>query len=231
MEVFGISIKGTIKPNIRVLVIPTFLIGMLIILTLVVFKNGFTRISFQLKKLKEAERTENMLKQKVDVLENLKGVVLDKAEVSVIALPEKNPTMFMFAQLRNSADKYLLTILDREARGMYSPEGDLSKMELRFRVRGDHSNIIDFLREIKDLAPLSTVEEVSISIKGNLSEAEVTLFVYWGDFPEKIPPLTEPVRALTEQEEEAYQKIAKLTKPEFIELNPVEKTDRENPFR
>lgn len=230
MEFFGISIKGTLRPNIRVLALPLFLISLLFILALVVFKNGFTRISSQIKELQQARVKENILQEKVDRLQQVREVVLSQADLTVVALPKKNPAILMFVQLNSSAAEQSLILLGKEAKSLVETGTDLSRMEIKFETEGEISQIISFLKNIKTFAPLSTIEQVQMESEGGLLTVEVRLWVYWAGFPEKLPPLTQPIRTLTEQEEQVYAIISELTKPEFVELAPSGPSEREDPF-
>lgn len=230
MEIFGISIKGIVKPNIRVLLLPLLLISFLLIISLVVFKNGVAKISSQLKQLKDARKIESTLQEKINLLQQMGGAVLSQSDLTVIALPENNPALIMLIQLNSLADKYALAITEKQVSMPLEAQGGLSKATITFKTGGELLQLTDFIKGMRSLAPLSTLDEVSISKEAGVLTAEAKISVYFGKFPEELPPLTQPIKALTDGEELIFEKILGLTKPEFIELSPTEPGIREDPF-
>lgn len=231
MEIFGISIKATIKPNFRVLVLPAVLIVILAILTVVVFKNGVTRISAQIKSLEESKKTENVLQEKVDVLRRIEGVVLGQADITALALPEKNPSLLMMHQISQEAERTGLVVLDRKTSSVPKPIGDMFSMTLVITIDGGLPEMVNMAKSIKQLAPLSSVNLLKLRKEGGKLVMEVDLSVFWGDFPTLLPPLTEPIKTLTQNEEAKVAELAKLEKPVFVTLEASDPVVRENPFR
>ncbi len=230
MEIFGLSIKGTIKPNVRVLIIPSVLIGSLVILSLVVFKNGYLRISTQIKQLRDAEQIENTLTTKIDTLQQIRGIALDQADKVVIAVPEKNPAIMMLAQLNFLANDYSLIVENKVVNPPRVKEGELSTVKILFSIEGELLPLIGFLKGINNLTPLSSIESANIALRGNIARIEVAITTYFGEFPTKIPPITQPITTLTDQEKVQLEKLSALKEPEFIELDPTQPDKREDPF-
>ena len=231
MEIFGISIKATIKPNLRVLVLPSMLLIILVTLTAIVFKNGITRISAQLNNLQDSKKTENILQEKVDVLRRIQGAVLNQADITALAIPEKNPGVLMLSQINQKAESLGLTVVDRKTGSLPKPIADMSSMKLIFALEGELPTMVDLAKDIKELAPLSTINVVRINKERGILSMKVDMEVYWGDFPTLLPPLTEPIKTLSQNEEMMVNNLGKLEKPAFIELEASAPQPRENPFR
>lgn len=230
MEIFGISVKGVIKPNVRVLFFPAVLVSFLLIISLVVFKNGVTNISSQLKQLKAARKTEGTLQEKVNLLQQMGGAFLSQSDLAVIALPENNPALTMLVQLSTLAEKHDLTITQKEVARPLEAQAGMSKATVSVKTGGELYQLTDFIKEIRRLAPVSTLDEIQIDSQSGLLTANAEVTVYFSKFPEKLPPLTEPIKVLTNEEELIFKEISGLTKPEYVELSPSEPGFRENPF-
>lgn len=231
MEIFGISIKATIKPNLRVLILPSMLLAILVILTTIVFKNGITRISAQLKNLEDSKKTENILQEKVAVLRRIEGVVLNQADITALAIPEKNPGVLMLSQISQKAESSGLTVVDKKTSSIPKPIAGMSSMKLIVILEGELSTMVNLAKDIKELAPLSTINVVRVNKERKILSMEVDMAVYWGDFPTLLPPLTEPIKTLSQNEEMMVSDLGKLEKPAFVELEASAPVARENPFR
>ena len=230
MEIFGVSCEGTLKPNIRIMLVPLVLIGLLLITSVAVAKNGITKISGQLKQLNSEKRTENTLTEKAGVLQQMEGVVLDNADKTVIALPSENPSIMMLVQLNSLAEKHELVFTKREVTKTNIRIEGLQGVLISFAMQGDMEKIINFIKDVNSIAPLSNFTEVRISEKQGLYVADVGLNVFYSQFPEKIPSLNQPVTQLSNQEQIYLEKLSNLTPPAFIELPPTEPSVREDPF-
>jgi Tfp pilus assembly protein PilO len=231
MEIFGLSVKGVIRPNVRVLLIPAILAGSLTIISLVAIKNSYTRISAEISKLQEAERTENILQEKVNLLTEMSPLLISQTDQTVVALPDKNPSIVMLIQLNLLAEKYSLVFLNKEAGSPSELSGSLSRTPISFSLEGEMSQLISFVKEISSLAPLSTVDEMRTSKA--LEEGynmSIKMSVYFSEFPEKIPPLTEPVKTLNSDEQRTLDIVQKLKKPEIVEVTTTRPEKREDPF-
>lgn len=230
MEFFGLSIEGTVKPNIRILAVPVFVVVILLILALVVGQSGIRQITSKIKELGEARKVENRLEARATVLERIEGVVLGQADVSIVALPQKNPSLLMLNQLSTTAEKHGLTLLGKKTRvGVPAGKG-IASGQISFILKGDLQKILEFLKDIKTLAPLSSIDEVGVNIEGGEATVSTLLSIYWSDFPTELPPITQPITELNQEEQTILDRISVLQKPEFITLTPSSPSEREDPF-
>jgi len=231
MAILGISFEKIIKPNVRILTPPIFLVIALVLLGIFVVKSGLERIYAQLNELEDVNKTLAILQEKVDVLREIQGIVLSQADISVISLPEKNPSLLMLTQLNNLAQEKDVTITDKSIQVAESDSSGIVSMQLRLELEGEFTNILSFIRDIQKVAPLSTVEEIDIEKIINEITSNVSLSVYWGDFPTRIPPITEPIKTLTAKEEVLLDQLGNLTRPELTDLKASQPIIRDNPFR
>ncbi|MCH7641469.1 hypothetical protein IID22_04705 [Patescibacteria group bacterium] len=230
MEIFGLSIEGTVKPNIRTLAVPVFVVVVLLILAFVIGQTGIRQITSKIKELGESRKVENKLEARATVLERVEGVVLGQADVSIIALPEKNPSLLMLTQLSTQAEKHSLTLLGKKTRAGAPAGKGITSGEISFSLKGDLKEIIEFLKDIKTLAPLSSIDEVSVKLEGGEATVGILLSIYWSSFPTELPPITQPITELKQEEQAILDRISVLQKPEFITLTPSSPSEREDPF-
>jgi Tfp pilus assembly protein PilO len=231
MSIFEFSFKHSLKPNLRILVIPVLMAIIIIFLGVFVVKNGMERITNKLEELDNFEATVITLQEKVNILREIEGIVLNQADITVVTIPDKNPTLIMLSQIETQASEKTVDILNKTTQSQMSGSEGLISARVNLNLTGDLTNILDFLLNLDDLAPISTIDEVDLANSGDLAASNLTMSVFWGDFPTRIPPITEPIKTLTAQEENLVNQLAKLKRPELIELKPEAPTIRENPFR
>lgn len=228
---FGITLKGTIEPNVRVIALPVLGTLFLVVLTIIAIKTGIVQIANQAKDLKQARITETILESKLELLKQLGGEVLSDADVTAIALPEKNPGIITLYHLSSLAMNHNVLINDRSMKVSPSnADTDTSMGELTIAISGDLASILDLVKEVKTIAPLVTLQKIYLQEEGDVILANADLTVYWSVYPEKLPPLTEPITDLTEEEKVLFEELQKLSKPEFVELLPSSPSLRVDPF-
>ena len=231
MVILGLSVERVLKPNIRIMAPPIFLAVVLVICGVIVFKNGLAAMYSQLKKLEDVDKTLAILQEKVDILREIQGIVLSQADISVVSLPNRNPSLIMLSQLGNLANQKEVVIVNKSTQGATSGLTGLFSMQIRLNVEGQFTNLLSFASDIGKIAPLSTVDEVDIATSGEGVNSSLSLSIYWGDFPTKIPAITEPIKTLTTSEEDLLDQLANLTRPELTDLGATLPVSRENPFR
>lgn len=231
MVILGISVENVLKPNIRIMAPPIFLAVALVICSVIVFKNGLASIYSQLKKLEDVDKTLAILQEKVDVLREIQGIVLSQADISVVSLPNRNPSLVMLGQLGNLATQKEVVIVNKSTQTSTSGLSGLSSMQIRLNIEGQFTNLLSFASDVGKIAPLSTVEEIDIAKSANGVNSSITMAVYWGDFPTKIPAITEPIKTLTATENDLLDQLSNLTRPVLTDLKASEPISRDNPFR
>lgn len=229
MEVFGLSIEGSLKPNIRILAFPVILVIIVVVLAFIIGQRGITQITTSLKDLRDIEATSNAYEARVNSLEKIGEVVIDQTDTTLVALPEKNPSLIMIYQLNRLADNYSLD-LSSIGTNSGSPIGQIQKGQITFVVGGGSRDVIDFMKEIKRITPLSTVDLVDMKTEGETTQASMQITIYWSGFPTELPPISQPIVELSRGEQKLVELLSQLTKPEFITLSPSEPSTREDPF-
>lgn len=219
------------SPNIKTLTKPILGILIIFILLVLLFKFGFSKIRMLIGEYKTANEVETMLASKLSQLASDNQTSLENANKLVIALPEKNSAMVMISQMKRLAFEKNLTLGKLEISGLRNTES-LNSVQLTAEVSAlDLANLLDYFRNLLNLAPVSSVFEVKISSEnGSKLGGSVELSVYWSDFPLTIPAVREPVTSLSDSELSVLQSISNLREPEYQVLEPLTQPDRVEPF-
>lgn len=230
MEIFGISTKKLISPNIRILVMPILSLLVLIVVFPFSFGIAYPEIKSQMDGVKSSESKFVMLEEKLSLLRQVKNRVLGDADVSLLALPEKNPVLWTISQLNLAAENNSVVLFGKKAVGEVADTTDLYMVKLTLSLAGEFDDVISFLREIESYAPLTNIEKVSL--KGSKEEisGQVEMVVYRAELPTMLPAITAPIKNYTSDEQNLLDELAKLKTPEFTRLFPSQPGDREDPF-
>jgi len=222
--------KSLLPPNMEVMAVPLVLLIVLLFLFIFAAKIGLSRLNSQKQKLAVTRREELVFRQKQEILQEVQEEVLSLADLSATAVPDKNPALAVISQLRNFASSkgVILSNLQVASRGKVGK--GLSRVEVGFEAEGDFSAVINFLEEIGKTAPISRVEGVEINQSAGTTRATVSLASFWAPFPEKLPPLTEPVKDLSAEELDLVRSLSELTPPLFLEITPSVPSARTDPF-
>lgn len=224
--------KG-LPPNLKELMLPLLALSGAVVLIVVAIINGTDRISEQKKILAKTEKTESVLEEKESELRRTAGSLKPYINTASIALPEKNPVLYVIVQTRAHAENQNVTLGDFKI-NMGSGRGStttLSAVGIHTNITGSFVDVINYMKKAQDLAPITTVEKMKLSIKDmdNVS-ADVTMLAHWSNFPTEVPAVTTPINKITQEEIRVLQRLAGLIQPEFAILSPQVVDQRENPF-
>lgn len=231
MELLGTSRLKVMSPNIKALVGPLLAILVLSLLFIISVQGGYNQITLKMGELAAATRNEKVLEEKASILREVRSS-LGNADKTVIALPYKNPGLWMLSQLKAAAEANSLAISDFELVDELKYSEDIAKMQISFSVDGASAgSLLVFIKSVSNLAPISTVDSVDLKQeKDKNPRAEVKLSVYWSEPPSVLPPITSPVKQLTSSEQELLSRLSGLVQPQFTVFPPSVPGQRENPF-
>ncbi len=224
--------KGPLPPNIRKLLLPLLVLGGVIVLIVVSITNGTDRISKQKKDLATTKKTEAVLEEKESELRRTAGSLLPYVNTSSIALPKKNPVLYVLIQTRSHAEKQNVVLGDMKV-NMGSGKGSvgISGVGINVDITGSFVDVINFIKNSKDLAPITTVDKVDMDITDpDNVVANVSLTAHWSLFPTELPAITTPIDKITQEEISILQRLAGLIQPEFTILSAQAVDPRGNPF-
>lgn len=220
-----------INPNIRILIMPIFLIIFLLFLTY--FTTAFS-LSY-VKKIKESEVDTNrkigVLDEKLTILTRIKDSSIDYADLSLLAVPIENPALWVFSSLKSVTLKHGFEIDDVAFElGQGGQLDTLNTVKINLTLSGEKEGLFSLIKEIEDLLPLIKVNVADVQDK-NGKGIKISFSTYYSSIPQKIPALSEPIKNLTETEESILKSLSQKTKPEFSKVEPDLTNDREDPFK
>lgn len=204
----------------------TFLAVLLFILAV---KVGLDRINDQRQKVLEGRRIENTLVAKEALLREVEVDISGFVDSASSAVPEKNPALVMLSQLKNLALVNGLTLTTFKVASETQAAG-LGSVDVSFDIDGTLPATLSFLKSLSTIAPISTIEKVKVNTASQVASSNITIRVYFAEYPAKLPSLTEAVNNLTEEERKLLDMLSGLTQPVFTSLTPQPASGRVTPF-
>lgn len=224
------TLTEIVSPNIKALVVPIVILLVLIGLSVISYKIASSKLTAQREELATAKEVEKVLVSKEAVLSQVQGEVSVYAETVALAVPSQNPAIAMISQLKNLALNKSVTLSSIKGGSESNTPGSLLSSDITLAIEGPGSVIIDYLKAVSTLAPLSTLDRVKINQSTGSARSEALVRTYFSPFPTKLPALTEPIKELTAEEKELLTKLSQLIAPSFINLTPQTPVVRESPF-
>jgi hypothetical protein len=211
--------------------LPIVGIVLAILLFIFVVPKGYSQITQKISSYKESRQKEELLTKKLVVLKTVPSDVLDKTPQSIIALPDKNPSLMIISQMKEAslAGNVLVTSIKSVAGSAFDESTD--KIELVFALEGDdYQSLLTTLSEFSKRAPMTTIDSTTATDTESKKTAEVHVVAYWSKLPENIPAVTDPLTSFSQEELTVLGRVTGLTAPQFNTLSPQQSVDRENPF-
>jgi hypothetical protein len=230
MAIIDSKNKAFISQKMKVMLLPSILFLVMVVLSVIVFKVGFTKISAQRTELKKANKNETILAQKQQVLQTLENNILAYADTALVAMPDKNPSLMALSQLKTLAEKNEITLSEINIGGKTSDKSGILKTTISFDAEGLLFQVLNYISSIKSFAPLSVVDSVEIVQIGGIARASVSLAVFWVPLPTKLPAISEPVRELSADETNIITQLSNLEQPLFTQVLPAAPSARIDPF-
>lgn len=220
-------------PNLRLLFLPIISIVFLVVLFIYLFQNGYHRFTQSYQKLRQSQQEEKFLEQKVSQLKEIPPGILEKSELSVIALPVTNPAIFSINNARTLASDKSVTIDKIEVSVPTSASGEEKKKKVEVKLEGsfaDFQTLLDYLSELKNTLPVLRIEKFEAKNQEGTKQIEIALSMTYSPLPTKISDIREPIKTLEPSEQELLQKISSFRVPSFGVIEVAENPTRENPF-
>lgn len=220
---------SSLPPKYRILIKPllaAFILGTLFVL---VGRFGLSKIESLRSQIKNTQKDENTLNQKISDLSAIGADVLDQANLSLLVLPDANPALVVISQLKVLAGNSGLILFNLKS-GAEVTDKSISRIDLSFDVEGNEQGVVDFLREIQTIAPLTKVSKLKMSQSGGVVRANVITSSFWSDLPKKLPLATQKLENLTPAEENVLSQMSQMRLPAFISTQPASSAGKVNPF-
>lgn len=204
------------------------LMGVVIVFGLICYF-GYKQITAVSAKLKDAQRLQGVLTKNLSILQSFTAEVEDKQTFIDLVLPSKNSPLFVMSQVKFLSFERGLTVSNMRA-GASSDSQGLIKSSVSFDLEGEVSEIDQFIQELSKSLPISLISKLRTTIEGSLARASFTVDVFSADNPDKIPALTAPKTALTDQERQILIGLTQYRLPQFVEPTAQDEQPRSDPF-
>jgi len=221
-----------VNPNLKVLIVPILVIGIVLVLSLVLVQRGIPPVNGKIKEFRSAQEEETALTQKLNSLTSAQLDPLDSAEVAVFALPGKNPAMWLVSQAKITSSEIPVELSKISISNKSEAEAVVSsEFSLEFEA-GDYPAFLSFIKDMTVILPIYSLKSVELESKGELDtfQGEIDSTFYWSNFPKTLPPLTQALEELSSEETDLLGEISNYKFPSFTDLTPSERQDRPQPF-
>lgn len=198
--------------------------------------------SYLISTLSEINVQKTNLSQDVDVLTSRLAVLKDLpsaapngASITLTALPSENNSLVAVSQLRRIATENEITIKNLDLAATLATGTTLPSVLINFDFEGTAVNAISFIASITKIAPLMVIDTVSLqsTADGNGVTAIMGVRTQWADLPTELPAITEPIAALTDEEQLLLSQLSELNQPVFgqgVESSESASVGKADPF-
>ena len=221
-----------VSPNLKVLIVPISIIGVVLLLSLVLVQRGISPVNTKIKEFYSAQEEEVALTQKLNSLKSNSIEPLDTAEVAVVALPDKNPGMWLVLQAKKTSEESQVN-LSKITISNQSETNTIvsSELSLEFEVV-DYSSFLSFIKNLTVVLPIYSLKKVDLERKTGLNtlQGEINSAYHWSSLPKTLPPLTQALEELSSEETDVLGEISNYKFPTFTNLTPSEPQERSQPF-
>jgi Tfp pilus assembly protein PilO len=208
-------------------VLPTFAI---VILALIVANIGLGRISDMRRQISTSQRNVATLTEKISVLTTVQNVVADNASVVAIALPDSNPSLAVLNQLKSLAATNSVVLASIKSGAEIQDASGLSRSDITFEVQGGKGEVVNFIKSISTIAPISVVDQIRLNQTNATTRASLTVKTYWSSLPTQLPAVTQAVSQLSQEEIQQIGELQGLIRPQFSILTPEAGGGKPDPF-
>lgn len=201
-----------------------------IILFIIAGNIGFSQISNIRDQIDQATKDQNVLQQKVTLLNSVAANAGTQSNAASLALPDSNTTLAALSQLKNLATSNTTVISNIRASGEAKDSSGLSRVDISFDLEGTLDQVTNFMKSVKTVAPVMNVGSVKISGSGDTTKASLLTSTYWSALPTTLPSTNQVEQSLTPDEENTLATLQSLTPPTIIGITPQATGGRPNPF-
>lgn len=214
----------------KILVVPAFSLLVLVLLIIIVFRVGISKIGGLRKMVNEARKNENILKQKEATLTSIGEDFPLQSSLAMFSLPNKNPSLLALSQIKNLALTEAVVLSNIRVKEEAAEKSTINNVNLGFDVEGEVASVLAFVNSIKKIAPILKIDKLKISVAGSNLTASLLLKSYWSYLPSKLSSIHEPILEMDQSERDIISRLEGLQAPSFSEIVPSKPNENPNPF-
>ncbi len=222
-------------PSLRLLATPLILIVFALVILYILISSALPSVNVKLSQIKESKTRVSVLEERLAILKQFRsGVIDDKTDLIYTVFPDKNPASLNISQMKLLAAEDEIIIkgftFDKEGSNALIKQADVTyDIEAK-----DLATLVRFLTKLEGIAPISRITEVEFAaskLEETKITAKLTENIYWASLPTGLPPLTQPITDLTNEEVALLNKIYGYRLPQYNTLQPeTQNAERLNPF-
>ncbi len=207
---------------------PVLILVLLVIFSLIGLSKGYSQVLSLRKELARVEKTENILKSKLNILTSNEDSV--NTVFAVAYLPSENSSLAALYQLKNVAAQNGLLFTNYKVGSEVKESSDFVKSIISFELEGPLFQILNFVNMIKTVSPNIWIDKSELEFMGDLTRVKFYTKTYWSSFPTKIPALTDPITDLSQKDNEILSQIIDYFQPPFDVFTVDAARENLNPF-
>lgn len=219
-----------IPENIRIIIASVAPLAIVLILFLAVGNFGISQVRDIMSKISEAGTAQNILTQKLSLLQNISTTLGNTPDVASTALPSANSALTAISQLKNLGFLNSIILTNVKAGSETVDPSGLSKVDITFEIAGSRSQIVAFVKSIPGVAPIMLVDSVKLNESQGTARATVGVKTFWAPLPATLPSVGTALTDLTADEKKTLTTISSLTQPVFLVLPPASGGGKADPF-
>lgn len=224
--------------KIKKLALPGGILLITLIIAVIGFSSIYKKITTLRKDIKSSQEEVDLLKERLTSLKQAETESISDSAVNVsLALPSKNPALFVASQIRAIAQENALSIteliIDNRLSQSRADEESVSSVNVTVGLMGDYTQIAKMIEGLKTSKPLLSINELTIEKSNNTYEAAITYKAHWSSLPATLPSINKPVLPLTSSEKQILQLLTTYKEASLVDVSalaPQEITDRPDPF-
>jgi hypothetical protein len=227
--------KLKVNPSIKALLVPTGVITVVVLVLIMFAPKGISTINKKMSEYKDGQSEEAKLEEKLSSLKEVSADLLDPDDISVVALPNKNPVIQTISHVKKISEEYDVNILKYNMdRAKGAKELKASSLAFEYETT-EYSKFLSFVNDLIEIIPLTTLNSVSLERSENRSgeisfKGSIKNTFYWSDFPETLPSITTPINTLSNEDLKLIGVVSQYKQPAFIDLPPEKPRERQRPF-
>src|SRR5258706_1876700 len=166
------NLLKNIPENIRIIITSAGPLVIVIILFLIVGNFGINKVQGVRSQITEATTTQNILTQKLSLLQSVSSTLGNAPDVASSALPSSNSALTAISQLKKLGLLNLLTLTNVKSGTETKDVSGLSRADIAFEIAGSRAQIVAFVESIPTIAPITLVD--SVKLNESAGEARAT---------------------------------------------------------
>jgi len=222
--------RKLIPASVTVIALPFIYVVILVVISYIAINTGMSKISQQKSNLAKSKKTESVLRDKEQTLQEASVVITPYVDYSTQALPDRNPSLAVISQVKTLGLEKDVELIDMAVSGFSEATKGISSAGMTVGITGDLDKTVDFIKSTKLLAPIIVLDMIEMEFSGNTISTDLRTQSFWKPLPKELGKISDPIDKLTETEIEILDELAQLKAPTFYDVSPSGPYTRGNPF-